>query len=257
MKTYSINCPNCKGTITYNTDNLIAHCDYCGTDFIIESDHLTYLTSVKKKEEEKTKRILIEQNATVKKSKINRIIEIINSPMMILYVPFGVLLLSILFSNIFRYYSPENSARRSFPKIENNIIMAINDYDFSKATEELSKIVIPNNFSKNEKKTWNDKIIYYQNLILEKNREYDLKNPDNILAPLSSKKFQSKTGEEARIIFKNAGFTNIKLVEISGGGSIFNRKNAVDHILFGDKTEFTTDDYINKNDPIIIYYFEK
>ena len=44
---------------------------------------------------------------------------------------------------------------------------------------------------------------------------------------------------------------------VEGGGGLFKKKNQVEHVVFGDLSDFTTNDYINKNDLIIIYYYSK
>lgn len=257
MKLTAYECQKCHATLVVNENDTTAHCNYCNTDYLIESNQLTRITISKKIEEEKTKRYTAKQKAAIEKSRINKLKNILDTPTMFFTILLGFAFLPFLIMGVSDYFSSSNIARRTLPKVEDRIIKAIDNNDFTHATQELNRLNIPDSFSKNEKKTWKEKQEYYQKLIQEKKREYDLSDPDNILAPLNSKKFNNKTGEEAKTIFTNAGFKKINMIEIPGGGTIFNKKNAVDHIIFGDKTEFTTDDYINKNDPITIYYFEK
>jgi len=246
MKLEVLECQKCHGILKIDKDLMHAHCPYCGSNYLIESGQLTLILS----EKEKTKRIvsgmrIIEQNKW--KIKLSE-----HSPILAYFL---LILFALIFTTLLEYFDSDTYKISKLNKTENAIIRAINRNDYKKALSELSKLTISDDLSKNDKKIWKEKIEKYEKLIPEKQREYDLSKPDNILAPLDAKKFSNKTGDEAKQIFENAGFQNIKMVEINGSGGLFKKDHCVDHIDFGGKTDFTTKDYINKKDKITIYYY--
>lgn len=82
-------------------------------------------------------------------------------------------------------------------------------------------------------------------------------HPITIKSPIDSEDIKDKTKDEVYNAFINAGFKNVKTIQIPGGGGLFKKKNLVDHVVFGDKSYFYTSDFIDRDDPVLIYYYEK
>ena len=94
-------------------------------------------------------------------------------------------------------------------------------------------------------------------MIQEKIREKEINNPNNIFMPSSAKDFKGKNAAEVQEQLQVLGFTNIKLQKASDSAGLFNKADTIEHILIGGKTDFTTEDYFDKDSPIIIYYYAK
>ena len=257
-----LECPGCKANLEFDKDNLMAFCPYCGKKLIYNFDGISYVLSEKEKTKraslsaiEKTKRFEAQKNAEIELEKIKTKKD--KWEWIVLLILISMMFIPLFGSKISNYFNNENKLIRNFEKSEQEIrnFMESNNYD--DAMKELDSIIINDTLSKENKKIWQDKKEQYIGLIQNQKREYDLSDPDNILSPISSKKVTGKTKDEAKSIFKQAGFSNISTVMIEGGGGWFKKKNQVEHVVFGDKTDFTTDDYINKNDKITIYYYSK
>ena len=82
-----------------------------------------------------------------------------------------------------------------------------------------------------------------------------IRDPNELFAPYNRSFFNDKTDAEAKQIFTNAGFTNVQTAEINNSDLIYTDKNIVDKIDFGGSYSFSTDSHINKDKPIVIYYY--
>lgn len=246
MRIIKATCQNCHANLEIDLDNFQANCPYCGGSYLIESEQMSQAL----KEKEITKRLEIVQKTNRIKAKEE------NKPILYCFLFMALVLLGLGISGLFMHFSdPEVKALHNLEKLERNIIAYVDSQNYDKALVEANKINPNEHISKKDKQVWQEKKDNYIKLITQEKREYDLSNPDNLLAPLSSKDFKNKTGEEAYSIFSRAGFKNVKRIYVNGSAGWFKKKNLVEHINFGGKTEFTTDDYINKNDRIDIYYY--
>lgn len=249
MNIVKAECQQCHAPLSIDLDNMITKCPYCGGQYIIESNQL--ILAIHEKEE--TKRTAIQQYTELKKQRYDFILK--NKDLAVLIGIF-ILLLITMFSVTF--FDSDAITARKLNRIDSKIISYIDSNQYQKALTEVNKLSEYKSLSsKKDRNIWKDKQENYLKTIPIQQREYDLSDPDNILSPISSKKVTGKTKDEAESIFRRAGFFNISTVMIEGGGGWFKKKNQVEHVVFGDKTDFTTDDYINKNDKITIYYYSK
>ena len=73
----------------------------------------------------------------------------------------------------------------------------------------------------------------------------------------SSSSFEGEKYTDVVDKLKELGFTNITTQVSSESPGFFDKCDTVEHILAGGKTEFSAEDYFNKDTPIIIYYYSK
>lgn len=251
MKIVKAECQKCHAPLEVDLDNLISTCPYCGGQYIIESDQLSYVLG----EKEKTKRYEIQQKAEIIKHKYH----FFSENKTVLFVVLGIIFFCIVMICA-DYFDPDTALTRKLNRIDAKINSYLDSHQYDKALSEVNKLDEYQSLTfweKDEKKMWKEKQEKYLESIPKMKREYDLSNPDNILAPISSKKATGKTIDEVLSLFQRAGFTKIKTIMVEGGGGLFKKPNRVQRIVFGDKSEFSTDDYMNKNGQILIYYYSK
>lgn len=249
MNIVKAECQQCHAPLSIDLDNMVTKCPYCGGQYIIESNQLMLAIH----EKEKTKRTAIQKYTELKKQRYEFILKNKDTAIFI-----GFFLFFLLFCFSMAFFDSDAMTTRKLNRIDSKIISYIDSNQYQKALTEVNKLSDYKSLSsKKDRNIWKDKQEQYLKTIPIQQREYDLSDPDNILSPISSKKVTGKTKDEAESIFRRAGFFNISTVMIEGGGGWFKKKNQVEHVVFGDKTDFTTDDYINKNDKITIYYYSK
>ena len=252
MNIVKAECQQCHAPLSIDLDNMITKCPYCGGQYIIESNQL--ILAIHEKEE--TKRTAIQQYTELKKQRYAFILKNKDTAFVVGYFLF--MLIGLLVALLFNFFDSDSITVRKLNRIDSKIVSYIDSNQYKKALNEVNKLSDYKSLSsKKDRNIWKDKQENYLKTIPIQQREYDLSDPDNILSPISSKKVTGKTKDEAESIFRRAGFFNISTVMIEGGGGWFKKKNQVEHVVFGDKTDFTTDDYINKNDKITIYYYSK
>ena len=120
-----------------------------------------------------------------------------------------------------------------------------------------NKLYTGDGFSYKTRDEWNERRENYYKIIEEKKREQELKDPNNIVMPMSSKSLIGEDYEDVIQQLKSIGFTNITSQVSYKKPGFFDGNNEVEHILIGGKMSFTTDDYFKKDDRIIIYYYSK
>lgn len=253
MRIAKLECKNCGAVLEVNLDTFQGKCPHCNSEYLIESKALerSFL------EKEKTKRHAITELTEAQKAKHSWKNDLVKSEGFYAFFAMCILsLLGILLGLMITLTETDWLNIKKLELIEHRITSNVDDHNYEKALFFVNQLNLYNSLkSKDNKKTWKEKQDYYFETIPILKREFDLSDPNNLLAPLSSKQLSGKTGQESFEIFNSAGFTNLKLIEVQGSAGLFKKKNLVEHISFGDKTKFTTDDYINKNDPIIIYYY--
>lgn len=122
---------------------------------------------------------------------------------------------------------------------------------------KLNKLYLDDIYSSEESATWNTKREAYLKIIEEKQREIDLNDPDNIFMPSAASSFKGKKYVDVVDQLTGLGFTNITTQVASVSPGLFDKKDTVEHILVGGRTDFSMEDYFNKDVPIIIYYYSK
>ena len=143
-------------------------------------------------------------------------------------------------------------------QLEIEIEADIKTGDFDSALLNTNKLYCKDScFSSEERAAWDAKREEYIIIIEEKKREVDLQDPNNIFMPASSNDFKGKKVDDVVDQLKGLGFTNITMQVASEDAGLFNKKDTVEHILIGGKTEFTSEDYFNKDTPIVVYYYSK
>ena len=98
-----------------------------------------------------------------------------------------------------------------------------------------------------EAKTLDQKRESYIKLIREKMAEDKNADSSLVFAPFNSKEVKGMNYQEVVSSLADAGFTNVTLETETDKAIIFKRTNEVDKITISGKTDFTTDDFFEKN----------
>ena len=264
----SLECPKCHGTISIESDQIdqrVYKCSYCGAQLVADIRPEGIEARIRLKEMEHEERLvnrefeheekLVDKELEHEKFKILQKDKQDKRDNRFIFILLACMALPAFF--YFPYVSCSHNANVSeLERLENEIQQDILEENYDSAALKANQLRLDDHYSDKQTESWDEKREYYQQMIAEKRRESDINNPDNILAPKSSADLQGVTGEEAKAIFTDAGFTNIEMKMVSGHAGWPWQKNLVDHINFGGKTEFTIEDYCNKDSKITIYYHE-
>ena len=266
MNFIKMTCNNCNAQLQIDLDHLQAFCPYCGQKLMMNFDQLGRVLSEKEKtkrtvtrEQEQTNRTqMLYKLKSNEKDKVWRMKVIDKVPI------FVGCFLALLFVVYFFFFDlmPNPSEKKHDEKviylqqIEIEVEDAIKDEDYDMALIKANKLYC-DNWSREETATWDAKRESYIKTIQEKKREKDIKNPNNIFMPASPSSFKGKSYADVKEQLLDLGFTNITTKEASESAGWFDKKDTVEHILVGGKMEFTTEDYFDKDTPIIIYYYKK
>lgn len=262
MQLVKIKCNNCDAKIDVNLDDLQAFCPYCGQKLMIDFDQLAWILAEKEKEKHAAD---CEEHQTVR-AKMTYDHESLEKEgeskhaTMSSIVPWTILIImAILFLVLhFGFVTREHKQRVTCLKeLEVEIDDAIQSQDYDSALLKLNKLYLDDNYSSEESATWDKKRETYLKIIEEKQREIDLKDPDNIFMPSAASSFKGEKYVDVVDELTGLGFTNITTQVASVSPGWFDKKDTVEHILVGGKTDFSTEDYFNKDVPIIIYYYSK
>lgn len=247
-KSHGFYCKHCKTYLFWNADKK----DIYANIEREKNNHEKWMIKQKYKQEDKRAKYKIyEKKTELERDKSENCFTF--GMVLLCFMGFIVLLFWLNYGN----QISDKPKLKELESIEATLAVLIDKSDYDSAFIQLNKMEILQSLSSENREIWYEKQNNYASMISNKKRKDDLSNPDNIFAPLSYDKFTNKTAEESESIFINSGFINVNLIEIEGRSGLFKKKHTVDHIIFGNKTNFTTEDYINKNDPINIYYYSK
>ena len=264
MEMVSLKCPSCNAAL-YVEDGLDTfYCKYCGAHIVLngmdpvivdaklrmkEMDHEEWMQHEEHEHLERFQEAEHKQERFRIKREPGE-----NRTFLLTMLGCGIFMLILL--GIF--YLPKcshDTALSDLQKTEVEVQQAISAGDYDLALMKANELRCSDNWSKEDARIWDDKREGYIKLIEEKKKESAANNPDYGYAPRSSKSFKDLTGEEAKATFESAGFTNFEMIEVEGNAGWFKKENLVEHINFGGKSEFTTDDYCKKDARITIYYY--
>jgi len=254
MELKPIKCANCGAQLEIDLDNIITFCPYCGSKLMIETDQLGRIIS----EKEETKRQFIhEANKTIRsKNKLDFEERDRKNSLKYCYIGiavcFGFMLLLMI-----RQDKRHDKTEKYLKNLETEIESAIKEEDYDTALLEANRLHCDDDFSEEEKATWDDKRESLINIIEEKKREAALNDSDTIFIPSSSSSFIGKNYNDIIDQFKAMGFTDVTAQPSTETPGLFKKKESVEHILIGGKTEFSSDDYFKNDTPIIVYYYVK
>ena len=194
MKFVKAECQKCHAPLEIDLDNLISKCPYCGGQYVIDSNKLVDVI----KQKESTKQFALQKQSEIAiaknewKNKLFSGDAVGTIYLSCFFLIFLVLIICLTF------FDHDALINQKLNRSESNIISYINKNKYDKALSEINKLDSYQSLSsKSDKKMWKEKREKYLELIQKQKREFDLSNPDNILAPISSKKVTGKTKDEA------------------------------------------------------------
>ena len=254
MELFTLECPKCNASLEIEDGLDTFYCKYCGTKLLVDGisgDSLNARLRVKELEHEERlqeadydyKRFKLVHRSNEEHSRMKHALIVLGLMMFFLLVLIGGL------------YISHRLTVSGLERLESEIQADITAGDYDSALLKTNDMVLGDSYSHDEKRAWDKKREMYVDLIKQKRREADASNPENIYAPKSSRDFGKLTGEEAKELLEKAGFTNIELIMVEGNAGWFKPANLVEHISFGGKSDFTTEDYCKRDAKITVYYY--
>lgn len=265
MRLLSLKCNNCNAQLEVDVDNLQARCPYCGQKLLFDFDQIELVLS----EREKTKRSFNREAEITKRKKMEydheskeKDKEWSKKAISTVAIVLGALLMVFLYfygiTHMFDSDEKEHKERIAYlQQLEVEIDEAIINNDYDTARLKTFKLYLDDNWSSEETATWDAKREAYIALIEEKQREFDIQNPNNIFMPASYDEFIGKSATEVVEQLQEMGFTNVTSTAATQSSGLFKKTGTVEHILIGGVTEFAADDYFDKDTRIIVYYYSK
>ena len=268
MELLQLKCPNC-GANLENEDELESfYCKYCGTKIILANQQPS---AIKAKAKIAVTNKLIEQRRyEMEREDRNRNIERAEkekeqerserSNLKVLFICVVLLIICMIGLDIIQKEEEKKHIEKVeyLQTLENEIAEAIKNEDFDTATILTNKLYCDDGYSTKETEAWDNKRRGFLQIIEQKRREVDLRNPDNIIITETYSSLLGKKYKEIVDYFSALGFTDISTQQSTEPAGLFkNRKNTVEHIVIGGKTEFYSGDYFHKDTKIIIYYYTK
>ena len=271
MQLIKMKCNNCNAQLEVDLDNLQFYCPYCKQKLMMDFEMLAWVLAEKEKtkrviehEQNKTRRsIEREEHITLRKKmeydynarekaserKSNTFVKVVPY---IFAAIIGVLLPVLYFGSEIKKHEERVEYLQ---QLELEIEEDINNEDFDSAFNKANRLVLDDNYSSEETKTWEKRRKTIIKTIEEKKRETDIKNPRNIFMPASSAAFKGKNYNDVVKQLRENGFTSIVTQASPKKSGILNKKDTVEHILVGGTTDFTEKSYFDKDTPIIVYYY--
>lgn len=262
MQLVKMKCNNCDAQLDVDLDNLQAYCPYCGQKLMLDFDQLAWVLAEKEKtkrtverEEHKTVRTQMaydhesrEKDKDWKKKMISAIGVVIVCFFVFYYMP----------QHLFDSDEKKHDQKVAYlQQLEVEIEADIKSGDYDSALIKANKLYCDDHWSSEQTAAWDAKREAFIKIIEDKKREADLKDPNNLFMPAPSSSFKGKKYTDVVDQLKSLGFTNVTTQVASESPGLFDKNDTVEHILVGGKTEFTAEDYFNKDTPIIVYYYSK
>lgn len=254
MQLIKLTCNNCNAQLDLDLEHLQANCPHCGQKLLLDVDQLGQILA----EKEKTIRAINREAEITKRKRMQYEHESKETGKAWRREALGTVAAILGILAIFSFPECSHNIRvRQLQRLEFEIDEAIQQEDYDTALLRANKLYLDDNWSSEETKTWDVKREEYKEIIENKKREQDTKNPNNIFMPASSDSFNGKKYTDVVDQLKALGFTNVTTQVSSESAGLFKKSDTVEHILIGGKTKFTTEDYFAKDTPIIIYYYSK
>lgn len=256
MKMHALKCPHCAAALEVEYGLDIFYCQYCGGKIMLEGlSKAAYRARVQVKEmdhREKLREKEIDQeryklifHSNEKRKEWLRAAIVVSSIMLLVVIIF----LSAFISHRIKL--------NTLQELENQIEEEFIKGNYDSALFKANQLRCDDNWSWEETASWDAKREAYIEMIEAKIQENAANDPSNIFMPSDSNYFKGKNATVIQEQFSALGFTNIKLQPASEKANFFNKENTVEHILIGGKTDFTAEDYFDKDSPIIIYCYTK
>lgn len=264
MQLIKLKCENCSSQLEIDLDNLKAFCPYCGQKLMISFEQMGDILKEKEiskrryySEDHKTKRVQLAYGNEEKARKTKK-----QKLFVALIIGALVLLSPILFAVYYTRYVDNKRAKGRQEALsllysieaEMESAFMAGDYDTSlmKAHQLQYDYIYPE-----EKEVWDEKREAYIEQILQKKKEQEINDPNNIFVGIDSDKLTGEDYEEVVALFKGMGFTNVSVQVSPEKPSLFQGNKTVEHILIGGQVTFTAADYFPKDTVIIVYYYSR
>lgn len=258
MKLFQLTCKNCGAQLNIDLDNLQAYCPFCGQKLMfkfkqmgkvfIEREKTRRATELKDKSHSQERYRMDFETKERQKDWKRKAIKAVAIALVCFFVFYCIP------KQIFGVHKDKVAYLQ---QLEVEIEIAIKEEDYDTALFKANQLYCDDNWSSEQTKAWDAKRKAYIEIVKEKKRESDIKNPNNIFMPTSSNSLKGKKYKDVVDQLSVLGFTNITLQRSSEETGLFNKVDTVEHILVGGKTNFSTKDYFNKDTKIIIYYYSK
>lgn len=249
-----LNCNNCNAPLDLDLDNLQTYCPYCGRKLLLDFDQVEQIIA----EKEKTKRAINRETEQTKRKKMAYEYDSREKEKEWKRTIVSIVAIILAISLVFFYILQKHDEKVAYlQELEIEIDADIKSENYDAALLKANKLYCDDNWSGEETETWDVKRKTYIKMIEDKKREQDLKNPNNIFMPASSDSLVGKKYKDVVDKLKALGFTNISTQVASESAGLFKKSDTIEHILINGVTEFTTEDYFNKDTPIIVYYYSK
>lgn len=253
MKLINMQCNSCGAQLDIDLEHLQAFCPHCGQKLMMDFVLLGQVLS----EKEKTKRVTKLEEELTKRTQMIYEHESKEKDKDWKKKVLGILGIVIVYFFIFYYPSFKHDRKvAQLQQIEKEVEAAITAENYDVALVKANQLHC-DDYSNKESANWDSKRNSYIEMIQEKKKEQDIKNPNNIFMPSKSFSFKGKNYLDVKNQFTELGFTNITAQEATDKAGFFDKAYTVEHILVGGLTEFTTENYFDKDTPIIIYYYKK
>ena len=261
MKMVKLICPHCGATLSVGDGIDSFYCQFCGGKILLtEQDKNTIDAKVKLKEFEHKERIKDREFAQ-ERYKIDNKAKETKRGLKVLLVVFATIILLPLVALLFALWIPdmkeanENKALVDrLYSIEAQVGTELDAGNYEKALFYANQLYSDNY---KDEEIWNSKRESYISLIKSAQRNEKLNDPTVVFAPASSESFVSKNYNEIVDYLTAVGFSNITTQKALEKASESQQENSIEHVLIGGKTSFTTEDYFDKDTPVIIYYYSK
>ena len=241
MREFIIRCSICNAQLNADMDDPPMYCPYCGNELSIPGVEASRQAQISY------------EYAPPKRGKEHRSTTLGNN------LPTVVALLLVFIAILYfgSQYLKHKQNVALLQQLEVEIEAAIQENDYERAIVMTNRLYLDDNYSKKESDTWDAKRQAILEIIAERKHESDLADPDKIFLPGDSSFFKGKYYEDVVDQLSALGFTSISTQIASKAPGLFHRTGTIEHILIGGKTEFSTEEYFDKNTPIIIYYYSK
>ena len=270
MKMVKLVCPHCGATLSIGDGIDSFYCQFCGGKILLtEQDKNTLDAKVKLKEFEHKERLKSEElsyQERLQKSQQEHELRKIaekgrtkrsNNRLEGLFIlPLILLLILIMCAAAYSPIKHQVNIKRLY-SIEEQLGNAISEHNYERALFLANQLYCSDGWSNKDENAWNERREYYFSLINEAQRNQLIANPDIIFAPVPSDYIVGKNYTEIMEYLSSVGFTNISTHKAAEAASRKHPENTIEHILIGGKNSFTTEDYFDKDTPIIIYYYSK
>lgn len=270
-----LKCPNCHGELDVRNSLETFYCTYCGCKLMVDglSDSMVNAKlrlyeieheersqasrqeyaerAQRSKQEYEEKALKTKQRHDFKMALINHIGDEL-SGLVILAALFVFIAVAIAMPSISHAWNVH-----LLKQVEAQVEREIADGNYDEALFKANQLRLDDNYSSSERESWDERRNQYIAQLQQLIRERDSKNPNMILAPLSSVECCAMVGQDVKAVFEDAGFSNIEMRKVPGSAGWFKKSNLVKQVTLDGVGHFTVEDYYDIDASVVIYYYEK